>query len=1194
MNIRHLILSFLFLLCCANPVGAQQADSAVVARERGMQFLAKQNYAQAYLAFKYYLEHIPEDEHYTEVVQLTQKKYHEAIAKLERQVDESFDKAKAAQNKGAQKLADSLYSVYMGLCVMPKLQETYAYSVALTQQALTFQRQGKLAESIDYLDKVIAIRRVGEYIDRSSVAETLNLKASALHQLGRFDEAITVCTEAKSIYEKYFGKKHDYYGMTVSNLANYYISRNAPGDRQRAVELGEEAVAVLPKSQTAYAQALNNLVVFYSLSGDMTKAQKYAKSALKVTKKMGKNTVSYASILSNQAIRLANANNYEQATAYAQEAINIFKANGDTTSLNFARLLSNTASFAKHVEKYPEAIALWEQAAPIFERIEDKNGSGYLDCMTEISAAHVKTGNMEQAANINEELQNTAFEMARMGDSHYAQSLTKRAAISANDGNYQQAITQSQQALSIFRFRQDVADEASTLKELSSYLYHTGRVAEAIDTCQLALRLYSTQHGHEEDIALALNSLSIYYYVQGRFDEALATSRQAVQYYEQAGRTETSLFAKVLTNQALYESKQDSIRQAIALSMRADSIQRRILGEIHPDNVMLMFNLANYYVRLGDTNSAQKLYHDAMQMQMRHVRSNFSHLTTRGRELYWGTKSYIFKAAPYLAVLMEKNDSALVDAYDAQLFTKGLLLNSEVDFRNLLSRTASPELQEKYSELEAVHQEIEAAWRKPTEESRKLMSKLTNKANRLERELVRGCKEFGDFTSALNISYRQVMEKLDKDDAAIEFFDVVSPIDGRTYWALVGRHEWTAPHLIRLFTVQDFKDITFDGKPLMEALADSLRIPLVFDDERVGRLVWGNIIPHLQGVRNIWFSPSGLFYQFGIEYLLYGDQRISDRYALHRVSSTKLLVQNENSEDSFEEDSIKAAVFGGLRYDATAEELQVANQSLLDMDVDFDYLSAFNEETEKEMAMVEQVEEGARLRNCRKGADFLPATINEANLIGATLMNREIDTEMYLGNSGTEEAFKRLSGRGITLLHVATHGFSYTEEEIRGQQGAMSYLDVATDETQQADNSLCFSGLLMAGANNVLDPVKRQQPLPAGLENGVLTAREIARLDLRGLDLAVLSACQTGLGELKEDGVFGLQRGFKKAGARTLLMSLWSVEDDATQLMMTTFYDALARKQSRREAFHTAQEAVRNDSRFSSPFFWASFVMLDD
>ena len=230
------------------------------------------------------------------------------------------------------------------------------------------------------------------------------------------------------------------------------------------------------------------------------------------------------------------------------------------------------------------------------------------------------------------------------------------------------------------------------------------------------------------------------------------------------------------------------------------------------------------------------------------------------------------------------------------------------------------------------------------------------------------------------------------------------------------------------------------------------------------------------------------------------------------------------------------------------------------------------------------------LRDGQREVGYLPGTAIEAEKICQTLLMHGVETQKYDGAYGTEEAFKALSGKGVSLLHVATHGFSLSEDAVRSNNVTMSYLEVGGEESTQADNSLCYSGLLLAGANNAI----KGRKMSSGVENGVLTAREIAKLDFRGLDLAVLSACQTGLGELKEDGVFGLQRGFKKAGARTLLMSLWSVSDGATQLMMTQFYSALVSGQTRRQAFRTAQEAVRNTPEYSAPVFWASFVMLDD
>ena len=1182
----RIVVAFVIALCMSMELNAQSADSVLVCYDLGFQYMQERRYADAYSAFQYYMQNVSQDEKNTDKYEKARVRFYEAKNKVPVELSNCYEQAVLAQKKNQMAQADELFRQYVEKCVTPESQQTHEYTVALTQYAQYLKRMGKLDDAMNLLHRAAEVRRTTAYMNRSHVAETLNLMASIENQRGHYDEAIALCTEALGVYEKFLGKKHDHYGTTLSNLAGYYATRNAPGDRTRAVEMGEEAVQVLPKNSPAYAQAMNNLVLYYSLSGDMVKAQKYGKTALQTMKRMQKNTVYYASLLSNHAVRLANSGNYEQAVEYAREAIAIYEENDETQSLNFARLLSNAASFEKHGEHYEEAITLWQRAAPIYEKIEGKGSSGYMSCMSEISAAHSRKGNLEQAANINEQLQATVSEQVNRGagDGRIAQSLVKQASTFAANGNYGQAMTLEQQALSIFRVRKDLVNEASCLKDISGYLYHMKRLDEAIDTCRLALNLYEKMDGHHEERALVLNSLSIYYYASGNYKEALTASCEAVKHYEMTDGTESSIFAKILTNQALYEARHDSLQTALNIYTRADSIQRRVLGETHPDNVTLMFNMANLYVRMGRKNDAHRLFHKALTLQMQNVRNNFSHLTTRGREMYWGTKNHIFRAAPAMACLMEDVDSARIDAYDSQLFTKGLLLNSEIDFRNLLSRTASADLQDKYERLVAIRMEVEQAYRNPTKETADQVKKLTADANRLERELVRGCKEFGDFTESMSIHYGQVVNALNRGDAAIEFFDLDTPEDGRTYWALLALHDSKAPIIVRLFSEADLYRLRFHGLPLTQALTKREGINAVFEDTQVGQFVWGRLIPYLTDVRNIWFAPSGLFYQWGIEYLKYDNRRIGDMYALHRVSSTKLLVQQERKNGEIG----SAVVFGGLNYDATEAELKTAMQEMKNIE----------EETAKWLAMDDiddwlfadtRTMEGFERAGMHE-AKYLPGTRVEAEVITEQLAWHGVDTKKYTGSDGAEETFKSLSGKGTSIIHIATHGFTLSEDVVQSNRDAMSYLEVSGDETAQADNSLCYSGLLMAGANNALRGVKMSQ----GMENGVLTAREIAKLDLRGLDLAVLSACQTGLGELKEDGVFGLQRGFKKAGARTLLMSLWSVSDKATELMMTTFYSALADGQTRRQAFHTAQETVRNTEEFSAPVFWASFVMLDD
>ena len=147
------------------------------------------------------------------------------------------------------------------------------------------------------------------------------------------------------------------------------------------------------------------------------------------------------------------------------------------------------------------------------------------------------------------------------------------------------------------------------------------------------------------------------------------------------------------------------------------------------------------------------------------------------------------------------------------------------------------------------------------------------------------------------------------------------------------------------------------------------------------------------------------------------------------------------------------------------------------------------------------------------------------------------------------------------------------------------------------DDALTRSGLYFAGADNVI--LNGLSAVPDSIDDGRLTAAEIAQLDLRGLDMVVLSACQTGLGEITGDGVFGLQRGFKKAGAQTIVMSLWKVDDEATTEFMTTFFENMkidrdGHPLNKHEAFKEAQSKLKRDKdKYSDPYCWAAFVMLD-
>jgi CHAT domain-containing protein len=232
-------------------------------------------------------------------------------------------------------------------------------------------------------------------------------------------------------------------------------------------------------------------------------------------------------------------------------------------------------------------------------------------------------------------------------------------------------------------------------------------------------------------------------------------------------------------------------------------------------------------------------------------------------------------------------------------------------------------------------------------------------------------------------------------------------------------------------------------------------------------------------------------------------------------------------------------------------------------------------------------------RDSRGGYDPLPHARKEREDIETALKSSIWGpTEAFVGEDALEERLKAV--RSPRLLHLATHGFFHEKPEPGNPVAAAGASGEA--RLRAADNPLLRSGLVLAGAG------ARRDKVPEGvrLEDGWLTAEEVALLDLRGTDLVVLSACESGRGDVRSgEGVYGLRRAFFYAGARTLVATLFKVPDEETRPQMKAFYQKLAAGQGKLEALHQAQlEALRGrraqNQGVSHPFYWASFLLIGE
>lgn len=493
-----------------------------------------------------------------------------------------------------------------------------------------------------------------------------------------------------------------------------------------------------------------------------------------------------------------------------------------------------------------------------------------------------------------------------------------------------------------------------------------------------------------------------------------------------------------------------------------------------------------------------------------------------------------------------KSDSFVSAAFDATLMMKGALLQSENEVKHVITQSNDTSLKDLWEELQMDRYILNKQVERDSITRTLNVDSLQKVIDGMEDSLIVRCKEYGDITQSMKLKWQDIREYLRPNDFAVEFLSFPINNDSVMYAALTLKKDYESPHMVTLFEIGQ-----------LMAIPDSS----YYSQTNAYDLVWKPLEEELHEVKNIYFSPSGVLHTIGIEYL----PRM-ENYNIYRLSSTRELVtKHEKRKEN------NAVLYGGLKYDAKIDSTSTA-KSL-----------ALIDETFKERADL-------RSMKLRGSKEPLPHTLVEVDTIGDYLEKANWTCLLDTASLGTEESFKALSGKGISNLHIATHGFYYTLDEATTQN--YDFLLLNNHLASAEDKSLTRSGLLMAGANHILEG----DSIPDDVEDGILTAKEIADLDLRGLDLVVLSACQTGLGDISQgEGVFGLQRGFKKAGVNTILMSLWEVDDTATQILMTQFYKNLLSRQSKRQALLSAQKYLReyDNGRYYSPRYWAAFIMLD-
>ncbi|MCX6165991.1 MAG: CHAT domain-containing protein, partial [Ignavibacteriae bacterium] len=451
----------------------------------------------------------------------------------------------------------------------------------------------------------------------------------------------------------------------------------------------------------------------------------------------------------------------------------------------------------------------------------------------------------------------------------------------------------------------------------------------------------------------------------------------------------------------------------------------------------------------------------------------------------------------------------------------------------------------KYNELISFKTKIIKSQDLTIEERKKRglnLEEYEQKAEELEKELSRTA----GIEITQKVSWTDVKNSLKQNEVALEFVDFrlydKRWTDTTLYCALVVKKDYPYPKLIQLCTEKDLNDILSVSPEKTDSYIRNNNT-----SKELYKLIFKPFEGELKGADKIYISPSGLVNRISLNSLMTdANEMLIDKYNLYYTGNLKDIIHNEE-ENKINPNSFNVAVFGGADFDLDSTSLVLNSQKYQISDENRGIKPIVPDSIRKQY-------ESTKLFIGGKWV-YLKGTLDEAEKINDIFKQNGITADVFEKGEATESALKSLSyskqKNSPTVLHIATHGFffpdisrDYNKMELQRNFGQEMKLQIS-------ENPLRRSGLILAGANRFWQGENNIE----GVDDGIVTAEEVSMLDLRNTELVVLSACETGLGDIKGgEGVYGLQRAFKVAGAKTIIMSLWKVPDKETVELMELFY----------------------------------------
>lgn len=845
--------------------------------------------------------------------------------------------------------------------------------------------------------------------------------------------------------------------------------------------------------------------------------------------------------------RLYSSNRFKPAELAFFSAFGIYEYNLITDTKDAALTISNIGLVLHSSGKYNLAEQYTLRALEISKNVlnDDKAYATELNNMAVLYKDMGKYNESEklinQALDINKNIEGTS-------SLAYAFCLNNKAILFQNIGRYNKAKEMLNESIDIASmYLKDKSPNFIRLKvnlALLNQLMNNLDRAEALYLECLSLQEKRLGHKHP-DYAALLRNLASLYQIKGEYDKVEKYLLEAANIYKVKFGSKNQLYAKTISELAVFYQFTGNLTQAEALLNEAIEIQSKRLSSHHPDFVATKENLAILYWQKSDYQSAYNIYKEVLDEYIYQINTYFTPMSEDEKSRFW-EKIHPKFLRFYAFANQAHNDIPKIskDVYNYHIATKALLLNSTSKIKNKILNSGNQELITKYTEWTDTKKYLSKLYTLSEEELQDQninIDSVEYNANKKEKELSQLSADFAQGVSGEQIKFDDIKLVLNDKEAAIELirFNNYKALKKDTsvyYLALVINKNCEYPEMICFSNGNELE--TKNIKDYRRSMQRAFETNNFYD------IFWKPLETPTITCNKLYLSLDGIYNQVNINTLQDNNKQfVIDKKDIVYLTNTKDLIHLKRNISSLSKTK-NAVLFGNPNYALN-----------------------LNWDEVKDMPLPE-----------------LPGTKIEVEKINNILKLNAYNSKTYLKNEATESKIKQLNQPDI--LHIATHGFFLEDTKTDATEKIFGI-----DPIKAAANPLLRSGLMFAGADNTIQQIGKRENKKT--DDGILNAYETILLNLDNTRLVVLSACETGLGEIKNgEGVYGLQRALQIAGSENIIISLWQVSDEVTQKLMTHFYKYYLETGNTSEAFKKSQMEIKK--QYPAPFYWGAFVLINN